>query len=246
MKRRIQILTGALALVLLLTGLAPAISRAQATPVASSCPASASCFVFTPAIAAGPAAVDLYLDSQLVAANVTLSNSSALITTTPGTHWLQLPETGSAPSAAKITASLTFAAGVVFDLVLRQASAGPQLNAYPIDVTAPAAGLSRSRIVNVWPGVGTIDVELGDPGDKTGLAANASFRDIRESGVSKYAESGLFSNLAAISVFAAGTANLKAAPALRPCPENSICSYVLIGPVGKSKTIEYALAVFPG
>jgi hypothetical protein len=246
MKRRFQILTGALALVLLLAGLAPSAARAQSTPVASLCSASASCFVFTPAVGAGPAAVDLYLDSRLVAANVTLSNSSALITTTPGTHWLQLPETGSAPSAAKITASVTFAAGVIFDLVLRQASAGPQLNAYPIDVTAPAAGLNRSRIVNVWPGIGAVDVELGDPGDKTGGAANASFHNVRENGVSGYVESGLFSNLAAVNVFATGTANLKAAPVLRTCPANSLCSYILIGPVGKSKTIEYALAVFPG
>ena len=246
MKRRFEILTGTMALALLLTGLDPTVSRAQSTPVASPCSASASCFVFTPAIATGPASVDLYVDSQLVASDVSLSSSSALISVSPGTHWLQLPEANSAPSAAKITAYVTFAAGAIYDLVLRQTSSGPQLSTYKIDATAPASGLNRSRIVNVWPGIGAVDVELGDPGDKTGGAADASFANVRENGVSGYVEAGLFSNLAAVSVFATGSADLKAAPALRPCPAGSICSYILIGPAGKGKPVQYALAVFPG
>jgi len=36
-----------------------------------------------------------------------------------------------------------------------------------------------------------------------------------------------------------------AAPALRPCPPNSICSYVLVGPAGKQKNALYSVAIFP-
>lgn len=172
-------------------------------------------------------------------------DSSALITVAPGPHWLQIPSTGKAASTATITASMSFEAGTVADLVLRDASGGTKLTLFKLDPSTPAPGASRSRIVNVWPGLGTIDVELGDPGDKTGGALDVSFSGIHQDAASSYAETGVFSDLAALNIFAAGSADLKAAPALRPCPANSLCSYILIGPVGKSKTIDYALAVFP-
>jgi len=242
MKRRFEMLTGALALVLLAAGLTPGVSTAQ---TASLCTAATSCFVFTPAYVAGPKSFDFYLDGKLVAGNVGLSNSSAVIPTAPGTHWLQLPPAGSAPSAAKIAVSFTFETGKTYDLVLRTGSNGPELRAFAIDATAPAAGLNRSRIVNVWTGSGSLDVELGDPGDKTGGGADASFANVGEADVSDYVEAGIFSKHAAVSIFTAGGADLKAAPQLRLCPADSICSYVLIGPAGTSKTVQYSLAVFP-
>lgn len=249
MKRRFTMLAGAMALAFVLSSLASASSRAQqATPIAASttCAADAACFIFTHAFAAGPAAVDLYIDSKLTASNVALGDSSALISVSGGTHWLQLPEAGSAPSAAQITASVTFKAGTIDDLIMRDASGAAKLSVYEADPAAPNAGLSRVRAINDWPGVGAIDVNLGDPGDKTGLNPDATLAGIKQNSASGYVELGQFSDQAAVNVFAAGTANLKAAPALRPCPANSICSYILIGPIGKSKAVAYALSVFPG
>ena len=245
MKRRFQILTAALALVLLSVGLTPAALRAQTAAISTLCTAGVACFVFTPGYAAGPAAVDLYLDGKLVAGNVGLSDSSAVIPVAPGTHWLQLPATASAPSAAAITAYVTFDAGAVYDLVLRSDNKAPRLSLYKVDPAAPVSGLSRSRIVNLWIGSGSIDVDLGEPGDKTGGAPDARFLSVRENGASGYVETGLFTGQSAVSVFAAGTATLNAAPGLRPCPVNSICSYVLIGPAGKTGAVQYSVAVFP-
>lgn len=247
MKRRFTMLAGAMVLALFLAGLSAPASRAQqATPVASVCAADAACFIFTHAFAAGPAKVDLYVDSKLTASNVALSDSSALISVAGGTHWLQLPEAGSAPSAAQITASVTFTAGTVNDLVLRDADGAARLSLYEVDPTAPAAGLSRVRVINDWPGVGAVDVNLGDPGDKTGLNPDATLAGVKQNMASGYVELGQFSDQAAVSVFAAGTAELKAAPALRPCPAGNVCSYILIGPAGKDKPVAYALTVFPG
>jgi hypothetical protein len=240
-------LAWAMALALVLAGLSTPASRAQqSTPVASACAADAACFIFTHAFAAGPAKVDLYVDSKLTASNVALSDSSALISVSDGAHWLQLPEAGSAPSAAQITGSVTFTAGTVSDLVLRDASGEAKLSLYEVDQTAPASGLSRVRAINLWPGVGAVDVNLGDPGDKTGLNPDATLAGVKQNTASDYAELGQFSDQAAVSVFAAGTTDLKAAPALRPCPSGSVCSYILIGPAGKDKPVIYALSAFPG
>jgi hypothetical protein len=247
MKRRITILAWAVALALVLSCLTSRSSSAQqSTPIASACAADAACFVFTHAFAAGPAKVDLYVDSKLTASNVALSDSSALISVSGGAHWLQLPAAGSAPSAAQITASVTFKAGTVSDLVLRDADGAARLSLYQADPTAPAPGLSRVRVINLWPGIGAVDVNLGDPGDKTGLDPDATIAGVKQNSASGYAELGQFSDQAAVSVFAAGTADLKAAPALRPCPADGVCSYILIGPAGKDKPAIYALAVFLG
>lgn len=247
MKRRITMLAGTMALALVLAGLSAPASRAQqATPAAGACAADAACFIFTHAFAAGPAKVDLYIDNKLTASNVALSDSSALISVSGGAHWLQLPEAGSAPSAAQITASLTFTAGTVSDLVLYDASGEAKLSLYEADQTAPASGLSRVRVINLWPDVGAVDVNLGDPGDKTGLNPDATLAGVKQNAASGYVELGQFSDQAAVSVFDAGGSDLKAAPALRPCPPDSACSYILIGPAGKDKAATYALSVFPG
>lgn len=243
MRRRSTILTASFALALVLASLLPLTSGAQSTPVPSPCGAGFACFVFTHASASG-SAVDLYVDSKLVAGNVKIAGSSAMIVATPGSHWLQLPDAGSAPSTAKLTASVSFQAGGMYDLVLRDASGSATVSVYPIDTAVPDARLSRSRIINLWSGLGAIAVDLGDPGDKAGGASNASFANIAQDEASDYVESGRFSKLAALSVFSAGAADLEAAPALRPCPANRLCSYILIGPADAGATVRYALAVF--
>ncbi len=128
------------------------------------------------AIPDGPA-VDVLVDGKTVITALDYGAASAYYNVARGTRNLAINATGTANSV--LTTSASFKKDSSYTVIATNLLAAPQALILEDDLSSPAAGNSRVRLVHGAPGAGLVDIYVTAPGaDISGIAptyANVAF-----------------------------------------------------------------------
>lgn len=166
---------------LLAVGLALAASLLPATrALAQDCSTGASLRVINLSPSAG--AVDILVGGQVVATNVAGSAASAFIPVNAGTVSVQINKTGTQDKVVGPVDVTTTAGGRITLVTLSQTAGGGQqpvtstvtTQVFTDDLTPPAAGLARIRVIQGSSDAGAIDLRSGNTVLVSNVAAGAA------------------------------------------------------------------------
>lgn len=104
-------------------------------------------------------AVDVFVDDQKVLSNVSFSAISDYLNVSSGQRQIALVPTGQPVSAAIISGSQTFEAGKAYTAIA-VAEPSAAITVFNDDVSAPAPGKARVRLIHMSPDAPGVDVEV--------------------------------------------------------------------------------------
>lgn len=107
-------------------------------------------------------AVDVQVDGKTVITALAYGDASAYYNVARGTRTLAINETGTANSV--LTTSATFKKDSSYTIIATNLLASPQALILQDDLSSPAAGNSRVRLVHGAPSAGLVDIYVTAPG----------------------------------------------------------------------------------
>ena len=119
-------------------------------------------------------AVDVYLDGALALEGLEFGNFSGWVPVPAGDHQVQVTPAGEAADAAVIDAPVTVEAGMAYHIAATGTVDEIAPAIYPVDLTAPADGNARVRVIHASPDAPAVDVAVAG-GDV--LIADLAFPD---------------------------------------------------------------------
>jgi hypothetical protein len=119
-------------------------------------------------------AVDVYLDGEIALEGLAFGEFSGWVAVPAGDHQVQVTPAGAAADDAVIDADVTLDAGMAYHVAATGTVAEIAPAIYPVDLSAPADGNARVRVIHTSPDAPAVDIAVAG-GDV--LVAGLAFPD---------------------------------------------------------------------